>query len=110
MPVQVVGLVFVFGVAFLLGRREEQRLASPARRRRWRCARRELTEEQAQLRRPERFWINVVLTVILLGAMMFMGESIPRPDVHGRHGGRAAVNYPNVDMQRDASTPTPKPR
>src|SRR5204862_5386531 len=56
-PVQIVGLMFVFGVAFMLGTREERRLgitvvdeASAVRPR--------LTPEQERTRRPDRFWIN----------------------------------------------------
>src|SRR4051794_1789393 len=68
-PVQIVGLVFVFGVAFMLGTREERRLGiaaiDPV------AARMApLTPEQARTRRPDRFWINAALTVILMAVMI----------------------------------------
>src|SRR5580765_3674055 len=62
-PVQIIGLVFVFGVAFMLGTREERRLDiadvdAPA------LTVPPLTPEQARTRRPDRFWINAALTVV----------------------------------------------
>src|SRR5712691_4717702 len=67
-PVQVIGLAFVFAVAYVLGRREEKRLsvaaldAPPAVR--------HLTVEERAIRRPGRFWINVLLTLFLLAVMV----------------------------------------
>ena len=64
--VQAVGLAFVFLVAFLLGRREQRRLGTagianaPCR---------SVTNEN-DLRRPGRFWPNVLLTLIILGVMI----------------------------------------
>ena len=100
-PVQIIGLVFVFGMAFWLGRREERRLGLTAAAGSVPMPQRELTEEQKALRRPRNFWFNIVLTVIVLGSMVVMGEKVP-PALVFMVGLCVAllVNYPNVDMQR----------
>ncbi|PCE23783.1 citrate transporter [Paraburkholderia acidicola] len=100
-PVQIVGLVFVFGMAWWLGRREEKRLGLISAFGTIELPRRELTDEQQALRRPRNFWFNIVLTVIVLGTMVVMGEKIP-PAVMFMVGFCIAllVNYPDVNMQR----------
>jgi CitMHS family citrate-Mg2+:H+ or citrate-Ca2+:H+ symporter len=67
--VQALGLAFVFAAAFWLGRREEKRLglgasAPPA-------AAPALDPETAALRRPGRFVFNLLLTLLMLGVMVF---------------------------------------
>jgi citrate-Mg2+:H+ or citrate-Ca2+:H+ symporter, CitMHS family len=100
-PVQIIGLVFVFGMAFWLGRREERRLGLTAAAGNVPMPQRELSDEQKALRRPRNFWFNIVLTVIVLGSMVVMGEKVP-PALVFMVGLCVAllVNYPNVDMQR----------
>ena len=100
-PVQIIGLVFVFGMAFWIGRREERRLGLTAAAGNLPMPQRELSEEQKALRRPRNFWFNIVLTVIVLGSMVVMGEKVP-PALVFMVGLCIAllVNYPNVDMQR----------
>ncbi|MGF6644132.1 CitMHS family transporter [Paraburkholderia sp. GAS82] len=100
-PVQIIGLVFVFGMAFWLGLREERRLGLTAAAGNVPMPQRELTEEQQALRRPRNFWFNIVLTIIVLGSMVVMGEKVP-PALVFMVGLCVAllVNYPNVDMQR----------
>jgi citrate-Mg2+:H+ or citrate-Ca2+:H+ symporter, CitMHS family len=100
-PVQIIGLVFVFGMAFWLGRREEKRLGLTAVAGNVPMPQRELSEEQKALRRPRNFWFNIVLTVIVLGSMVVMGEKVP-PALVFMVGLFVAllVNYPNVEMQR----------
>jgi citrate-Mg2+:H+ or citrate-Ca2+:H+ symporter, CitMHS family len=97
-PVQVVGLVFVFLVAYLLGVHEERRLGLsavetvpfPTRR---------LTDEERRLRRPGRFWINSALTLLLMG--MLIAAAVD-PAVLFMLGTAAAliVNYGSSDLQR----------
>lgn len=100
-PVQIIGLVFVFGMAFWLGRREEKRLGLTATAGNVPMPERELTEEQQALRRPRNFWFNIVLTIVVLGSMVVMGEKMP-PALVFMVGLCIAllVNYPNVEMQR----------
>jgi len=99
--VQLVGLVFIFTAAYLLGRREEKRLGLTGAQSGGVAVHRELTENEKQLRRPQNFWVNIVLTVVVLGTMVAMGEKIP-PAVMFMVGTCVAlmINYPNVDMQR----------
>jgi len=100
-PVQLIGLVFVFSVAYWLGRREEKRLGLTGAEAPCRLPKRELTPDEQALRRPKNFWFNIVLTVVVLGTMVVMGEKIP-PAIMFMVGLCVAlmVNYPNVDMQR----------
>ncbi len=102
-PLQVIGLVFVFGSAWWLGRREERRLglagaatlggapielAAPPR-----------TPEQERLGRPHLFWINLALTIAIMAVMIW---GIADPVVMFMLGTvlALAINYPNVAEQR----------
>ncbi|WP_321933801.1 citrate:proton symporter [Paraburkholderia sp. J8-2] len=100
-PVQIVGLVFVFGTAYVLGKREERRLgltrehaASIA------ATPRVLTPEELALRRPQRFWINLVLTLVVLVTLV---SGIVDPMVMFMIGTVLAlvINYPDVNQQRE---------
>lgn len=77
--VQAAGLLYVFAVAWWLGKREERRLgltavsaralpvgAAPTQV----AVMKELTPEQAKLRRPHLFWPNLLLTVLVMGVMI----------------------------------------
>ncbi len=100
-PVQGVGLAFVFLVAFFLGRREERRLAAsglvveagalvlP----------RILTDEERGLRRPGRLWLNGLLTVLILATMI---TGFVDPAVAFMVGTALAllINYPEPAAQR----------
>jgi CitMHS family citrate-Mg2+:H+ or citrate-Ca2+:H+ symporter len=97
-PVQLVGLAVVFGVAYMLGKREERRLGlssataplpSP----------RQLTPEAQAMRRPGRFWINLVLTVVVMAVMI---AGVVDPAVMFMLGTAAAlmINYPSSEQQR----------
>ncbi|RKP55981.1 CitMHS family transporter [Pararobbsia silviterrae] len=100
-PIQAIGLVFVFGAAYWLGRREEKRLGLTRADGAIPMPTRELTPEQQALRRPKLFVFNIVLTVLVLGTMVVMGEKVP-PALMFMVGLCVAliVNYPDVDMQR----------
>lgn len=98
-PVQVVGLIFVFTVSYLLGRKEEIRLGLTQGAADGFLHSHELTDEQISIRRPKNFWINIVLTVFVLGTMI---SGKIDPVVMFMIGVVLAlmINYPNVDMQR----------
>jgi CitMHS family citrate-Mg2+:H+ or citrate-Ca2+:H+ symporter len=98
-PVQIVGLLFVFAVAYVLGAREERRLVGSTVGRHGEIPVRTLTEEQRQLRRPGRFWPNVVLTAIVLGVMV---SGYVDPSLMFMLGTAIALvmNYPQAEMQR----------
>jgi CitMHS family citrate-Mg2+:H+ or citrate-Ca2+:H+ symporter len=108
-PVQAVGLAFVFAVAYCLGRREARRLgltgrnpvdtAPPGPH--------PLTDEKQELRRPRNFPINLALTVALMVAMV--GGWV-EPVVAFMVGGVLAllINFPGAASQRariDAHAP-----
>jgi CitMHS family citrate-Mg2+:H+ or citrate-Ca2+:H+ symporter len=103
-PVQLVGLVFIFSVAWWMGKREERRLGlagGGAGAAGTFVPQRTLTDGERALRRPGKFWFNLVLTIVVLGTMVVLGEKIP-PAVMFMVGLCIAllVNYPDVDMQR----------
>ena len=102
-PAQLVGIAFAGLLAWWMGRRETRRLgALPL------VGARDIGAVQSDvalsdaaraLRRPDRFWINVALTVAVLGLMI---ASVLPPAVMFMLGTAAAlvVNYPSVAMQR----------
>lgn len=99
-PVQIVGLLFVFASAWWLGRREERRLGLgadasvgagiPTR---------VLSPAEEALRRPGRFWVNLLLTVLV---MLVMIAGWVDPVVMFMVGTVLAlcINYPDVEAQR----------
>jgi len=97
-PVQAVGLVFVFGVAVVLGRREARRLglvqvdAPPA-------PAGMPNGDRSALRRPGRFWLNAMLTIGIL-ALMISGAVDPAAVFMVGTAIALLVNYPSADMQR----------
>lgn len=98
-PVQLIGLAFVFGVAYYLGRKEEIRLGLTAGAPAGFVQVHELTDAEQAIRRPKNFWINIVLTVAVLGVMI---SGKVDPVVMFMIGVVLAlmINYPNADMQR----------
>jgi len=98
-PVQAAGLLYTFGVAWWLGRREEKRLgwtagAAP------KFAPRELSEGEKSLRRPRRIWVNAGITLVLIGAMI--GGVAPPVAIFMVGVVLAlAVNYPDLAAQRE---------
>jgi citrate-Mg2+:H+ or citrate-Ca2+:H+ symporter, CitMHS family len=112
LPVQIVGLIFIFAVSYWLGRREEQRLGISGRRSEAGgggqlndpevdIAKRDLKQADQELRRPGKFWINIILTVAVLGTAVAFGDKLA-PAITFMIGTCLAliINYPNVDMQR----------
>ncbi len=69
-PVVCVGLIFLFVASYWLGLREEKRLRLAQREGEHSVFERTLTPEEKNLRRPGRFWLNVALTVVVLGVMV----------------------------------------
>ncbi|MGY2377655.1 CitMHS family transporter [Pseudomonas sp. SDO524_S393] len=98
-PVQIVGLAFVFACAWWLGRREEKRLGLGAGSTVDAVPQRVLSEDDIKLRRPRLFWVNLILTVLV---MVVMIAGWVDPVVMFMLGTVVAlcINYPNVDAQR----------
>jgi CitMHS family citrate-Mg2+:H+ or citrate-Ca2+:H+ symporter len=99
-PVQIVGLLYVFAAAYWLGRREEKRLGLTADRPDAGDVHRpRLSDDERGLRRPRNFWPNLALTVVLMAVMI--GGRVD-PVVVFMIGTVLALllNYPHVDQQR----------
>ncbi|WP_395606319.1 CitMHS family transporter [Pseudomonas sp. B22129] len=98
-PVQIVGLAFVFACAWWLGRREEKRLGLGAGSTVDAVPQRVLSDDDIKLRRPRLFWVNLILTVLV---MVVMIAGWVDPVVMFMLGTVVAlcINYPNVDAQR----------
>ena len=100
-PVQAVGLVFVFTVAWYLGRREGRRLAASLDASAAVASRpRELTAAERALRRPGRFPINLLLTLVAMGTML-SGRLDPAIVFMLATAIALLVNYPDAAAQRD---------
>jgi citrate-Mg2+:H+ or citrate-Ca2+:H+ symporter, CitMHS family len=100
--VQLTGLIFVFTVAFLLGKREERRLGltgQPLPASGEIIARRTLSEEDLKHRRPHLFWSNLTLTLVVMGVMIL---GIVEPVVVFMIGTALVllINYPDIRMQK----------
>ncbi len=91
-PVQAVGLVYVFGMAWWLGRREEKRLQ-------WTPVALAATAASARPL-PKRIWINAGLTLLVMGTLV--SGAFP-PAVVFMIGLVIAlvVNFPDVRQQRE---------
>jgi len=95
--VQLAGLVFVFGICWWLGRREERRLAAlPVK---TAPAATVAAAADMSLQRPRLFVVNLLLATAVLGAMIFS----PVPPVVLFMVGTALgllINYPDAAVQR----------
>jgi CitMHS family citrate-Mg2+:H+ or citrate-Ca2+:H+ symporter len=105
--VQIVGLIFVFSVAWYMGKREERRLGLGAGGAAFAggeagnvAYKRELTDAEKEIRRPHLFWVNILLALVILGTMisgyvdaapMFMVGTVLA----------LMINYPNVKDQKN---------
>lgn len=98
-PVQLVGLVFVFGACWLMGRREARRLGLNGGARAPAPMARVLSDDEQAIRRPRLFWVNLGLTVLVMGVMV---SGKVDPVVMFMLGVVLAltINYPNVEAQR----------
>nr|WP_321460345.1 citrate:proton symporter [uncultured Cohaesibacter sp.] len=100
--VWIVGLVSVLALAYFLGLREEKRLGVSGELSdvdHTEVHVRELSDEEKELRRPKLFWLNILLTIAVLGAMI--SGLIPAA-VSFMLGTVFALllNYPNPDSQK----------
>lgn len=98
-PVQAVGLLYVFVVAWILGIREERRLKIDPAVAAVFVLHRKLSVEEKALRRPGKVWLNAGLTLILIGTMI--SGALP-PAVVFMIGSSLALvlNYPGIEAQR----------
>lgn len=96
---QIVGFIYVFGVAYILGKREEKRLGLTDETVSNVVLKREIKEEEKALRRPERFWLNLILALVVMGTMI-SGKVDPAPMFMVGTVAALLLNYPSVSAQR----------
>jgi CitMHS family citrate-Mg2+:H+ or citrate-Ca2+:H+ symporter len=98
-PVQAAGLVYVFAIAYWLGRREEKRLGLASCPDAGPLVSHTLSEQERALRRPRNFWPNLALTLLVVAGMV---SGAVEPVVLFMLGTAAALmlNYPHADQQR----------
>lgn len=99
--VQVVGLIFTFSMAYLLGKREERRLGLQGNNNTSGdyTFKRELSAEEQKIRRPRLFLVNLTLTIVVMAVMI--GGWVD-PVVMFMVGTVLAlmINYPDVKAQK----------
>jgi len=98
-PVQLVGLVFVFSAAWWLGRREAKRLGLKNHDAMAQVAR-ILTNEENSLRRPRWLWLSLILTFALFTAMIGLRLEPAAVFMCGLVLA-LAINYPGLKAQRE---------
>jgi CitMHS family citrate-Mg2+:H+ or citrate-Ca2+:H+ symporter len=95
--VQIVGLIFVFAVAWFLGKREERRLGALAGA--GGQMRVVLPEPEPGLRRPRLFWPNLLLALIVMGVVI-SGKIEPALAFMAGFVIALVLNYPRaIDQQ-----------
>ena len=99
LPVQAAGLGFVFGCAWWMGRRESRRLGNK-RAGSAEVPRSGVPAEQAALRRPGRFWINLALTLAMITAMV-AAKLEPAAVFMVGTVLALSINYPSLRMQKE---------
>jgi CitMHS family citrate-Mg2+:H+ or citrate-Ca2+:H+ symporter len=101
LPALAVGLAYVLLVSYALGRKESKRLAAAAGEpaREALVVARELAPEERALRRPGRFWLNLLLTLAAL-ATMISGRLPPAAVFMLATALALLVNYPDLEEQR----------
>jgi CitMHS family citrate-Mg2+:H+ or citrate-Ca2+:H+ symporter len=100
LKIQIIGLIFIFTVCYLMGKREEKRLGlGKGGANVGLVVKRELKPEEQKLRRPQNFWINLIVTLVV---MIVMVVGWVDPVVMFMVGVVFAlmINYPNVAMQK----------
>lgn len=96
---QIVGFIYVFSVAYLLGKKEERRLAKTNISTSDIVLQREITKEEKVLRRPKLLIFNAVLAVIVMGTMI-SGKIDPAPMFMIGTVIVLLVNYPDISHQK----------
>jgi citrate-Mg2+:H+ or citrate-Ca2+:H+ symporter, CitMHS family len=99
LPVLAVGLLYTLGASYVLGRREERRLALAQPGPGVAAAAPVLSEEQRNTRRPRLTWLNALLTLAVLASLIL--ELLPPAGAFMVGAALALViNYPDPAQQR----------
>src|SRR5262245_57043988 len=99
-PVVCIGLIYVFAASYWLGLREVKRLGLVNPESEPDVFERTLTPEEKSLRRPGRFWLNIALTVLVLGVMV-SGKAEPVVVFMLGTALALALNYRGARSQRE---------
>ena len=96
---EAAGVVFVMGACWWLGRNEKRRLAAEGLNGEGAVIEQPPSDEELALRRPRLFWVNVVLTLVVMGTLV---AQLLDPMVVFMLGTVAAlmINYPAPRLQR----------
>jgi CitMHS family citrate-Mg2+:H+ or citrate-Ca2+:H+ symporter len=99
-PVQIVGLTFVFAVSWWLGGREEKRLRLTVNESSELPLSRPLSDSERSILRPQKFWPNLLLTLVMMGTMI---SGKIEPVMVFMIGTVLALlfNYPDATAQRE---------
>ncbi|NMN04712.1 MULTISPECIES: citrate:proton symporter [unclassified Novosphingobium] len=99
LPVQLVGLVFVFAAAWWMGRREERRLAALPGASAAPDAVPTAPATADPLHRPRLFWLNLAITLAVI-ALMVTGVAEPAVVFMVAFALVLTINYPRAEEQR----------
>ena len=96
---EIVGTIFVMAACYYLGRREERRLKAEGADAEAALVERVCTPDELELQRPRLFWVNVALTLVVMGAMI---SGFLQPVIVFMLGAVLAlmINYPSPSVQR----------
>jgi CitMHS family citrate-Mg2+:H+ or citrate-Ca2+:H+ symporter len=97
LPTMLAGIAGTFVIAWFLGIRERRRLGVVQLETE---AAQSLFERRPGVERPQLFWLNVVLTLALLGCAIAQLMPLPLAFMIGLALG-VTLNYPRVDQQRE---------
>jgi CitMHS family citrate-Mg2+:H+ or citrate-Ca2+:H+ symporter len=97
---QLCGLLFVLLIAYYLGKRESKRLDWLPDDNTKTVVMRSLSDVEESTRRPELFWVNILLTIITIGVLL---SGIIPPALMFMLGAVVAlmINYPNIKDQSE---------
>jgi citrate-Mg2+:H+ or citrate-Ca2+:H+ symporter, CitMHS family len=99
LKVQIVGLVFIFLICYLLGKREEKRLGLGKGANVEIVVKRELKPEEMKLRRPKNFLVNLIVTLLIM-TVMIAGWVDPVVGFMVCLVLALMINYPDVKLQK----------
>lgn len=99
LPLQVAGLVIVFGIAYVFGKREERRLGLAAESAQLPAHVYEIPEDKKEFRRPRMLWVNISITLAVIICMIFNWLAASLAFMLGT-ALALLVNYPDVSMQK----------
>lgn len=97
LPTMLVGIAGIYAIAWFLGAGERRRLGVVALETQLADT---LFEREPGVERPKLFWLNLLLTLALIGCAVAGLVPLPLAFMVGL-AVATAINYPNVAMQRD---------